>query len=125
MKERRMVPRQTDDRRSFNRIHTRLDVTTYVNNERFDTCMQNLSSNGILIADAPQNEINTYKECKIVIPVEKDKTIELDALVVWTGEGMVGLSFENIEHKIQSNLNRLIFRLIKKTVAVEGMSAFA
>ncbi len=121
---RRMIPRQTCDRRIFNRIHAKLDITTCINNEKFDAYIQNLSSSGVLIVDTPRNEIKTKQDCKIVIPVEENKTIELDAQVVWISNGFVGLSFINMDQKIRSNLNQLILRLIKKTVATDGMEVF-
>lgn len=119
-----MFARQTNDRRNFNRIHAKLDVTTCLNDSKFDSYMQNLSSSGILIVDTPQNEIRLNQECKIIIPVSNHKKIELDAQVVWIKNGLVGLSFINMDRKIKSNLNQLILRLIKKTVATDGMEVF-
>ena len=124
MRGRRMTPRQTDDRRTFNRIHAKLDITTCINNEKFDAYMQNLSSSGVLIVDTPQNEFRTKQDCIIMIPVGEHKTIELDAQVVWISNGLIGLSFVNIDKKIRSNLSQLILRLIKKSVAVDGMEVF-
>ena len=121
---RRMTPRQTSDRRTFNRIHAKLDITTFVNNDKFDACMQNLSSSGILIVDTPQNEFRIDQDCKITIPIEKQKTLELDAQVVWINKSLVGLSFVNIDKKIRSNLSQLILSLIKESVTVDGMSVF-
>jgi c-di-GMP-binding flagellar brake protein YcgR len=124
MRERRMIPRQTTDRRNFNRIHAKLDITTCLNDDKFNSYMQNLSSSGILIIDTPQNEIRSHQQCKIIFPVKDNKTIELDAQVIWIRNGLVGLSFVNMDRKIRSNLNQLILRLIKKTVAVDGMEVF-
>jgi len=116
-----MVSLQDSDRRNFNRIHAKLDITTCLNNDKFNSYMQNLSTSGILIDDTPQNNMKIKQECIIDIPVTDNKTIELDAQVVWIGNGLVGLSFINMDKNIRSNLNQLIFRLIKKSVALDGM----
>ena len=123
MKGKRRIPRHTSDRRGLNRLQTGLDVTTCINNEKFYAYMQNLSSSGILIVDNKQHEIRTKQDCKIMIPVEDNKTIELDAQVVWKNKSLIGLSFINMDQEIRSNLNHLILRLIKKSVAEHGMTA--
>ena len=123
MRNRRMIPRHTSDRRGLNRLQTGLDITTCINNEKFYAYMQNLSSSGILIVDNRQNEIRTKQDCQIMLSVEDNKTIELDAQVVWINNGLVGLSFVNMDQKIRSNLDHLLLRLIKESVAEHGMTA--
>lgn len=119
-----MVSLQGSDRRNFNRIYARLDVSTCIENEKFDAYMQNLSSSGIQIVDTPQNGIGNNEDCKIIIPIDENKSLQLDAQIVWVRNGLVGLTFINMDKEIRSHLNQLVLSLIKQTVAVDGMEVF-
>lgn len=123
MKNRRRTPRHTSNRRYLHRVHTGLDITTCTNNEQFYSYMQNLSSKGILIVDNQQHEIRKKQTCKIIIPDEDDKSIELDAKVVWIEQGRIGLSFVNMDQKIQSDLKKFLHRIAMESVAKHGMAA--
>jgi c-di-GMP-binding flagellar brake protein YcgR len=120
-----MVSLQSSDRRNFNRIYARLDISICINDQKLDASMQNLSSSGILIFDTVQNEIRKYQECRVIITIDENNFMELEAEAVWIKNGLVGLSFINIDEYIRSDLDRILLRLIKQTVAVAGMEAFA
>jgi c-di-GMP-binding flagellar brake protein YcgR len=123
MNSRRRIPRHTTDRRILHRVHAGLDITASTNNEQFYSYMQNLSRSGILIVDNQKHIIRKKQKCKIIIPDKDNKDIELDAKVVWINDGRIGLSFDNLEQEIQSDLDEFLHRMAMESVAKHGMSA--
>ena len=107
----------SNEKRNSCRIQAMIDVSTYTDNKKLDTYMHNLSCSGILIAENPECEFKTDQDCKITIPVSDSKKLELDAKVVWIRDGLVGLSFANMDEGTVSKLHQLILRLVKVPVS--------
>ena len=112
-----------DERRNGCRIQARIDISTYLNNKKLDTYMHNLSCSGILIVDTPERHFKQDQECKISIEVGNGKVLELPAKTVWVKDGLVGLTFTNMDEKTSANLNQLILRLVNDTPATESADA--
>ncbi len=105
------------EKRDNCRIQAMIDVSTYIDNKKLDTYMHNLSCSGIMIVDHPDCCYEPDRECKITIPVSDEKSLELNAKVVWKKDGLVGLTFANMDEKTISNLNQLILRQVSKPVS--------
>ena len=113
-----MVPESnTAEKRDNCRIQAMIDVSTYIDNKKLNTYMHNLSCSGIMIVDHPDCCYEPGRECKITIPVGNNKTLELNAKVVWKKDGLVGLTFSNMDEKTSSNLHQLILRQISEPVS--------
>ena len=105
------------ERRNNCRIQAMIDISTYIDNKKLDTYMHNLSCSGILIADKPECQFQKDQNCKITIPVDKNKSLEMDGKVVWIKDGLVGLSFANMDEKTVSSIHQLILRMVKEPVS--------
>ncbi len=102
----------SNDMRDKGRVQAMIDISTYIDNKKLDTYMRNLSCSGIMIVDDPDTDYEPGRECKIAIPLDESRSIELDAKIVWRKDGLVGLNFPNIDESASSNLNQLILRQI-------------
>lgn len=115
-------------KRQNKRVEADLDISTFVDNDKIQTSMRNLSCNGIMIADNPKCRFLKDKDYTIAIPVRRDKEVEarkytvnipiddqtelkISAKVVWIKAGMIGLKFQDLDAETESTLDDLVLSL--------------
>jgi PilZ domain-containing protein len=116
--------RNIDDRRFNNRVFVEMDVTTYIDDEKYDTKMRNISGNGMQIVEPANIDITPNQLCQILIQ-DEGNTIKLDASVVWKDFGLIGLCFKKQNQKIQKQINKLSQRLLMDSISDKGMTGLA
>lgn len=106
MRDRRKKPRKGDDRRINDRIFTKLDITTIIEDREASTTMRNLSGNGMQIIEPLELALQPEQECQVLLK-EGNTFLKLDAKVVWKEFGLIGLCFKKQNQVVQKQINKL------------------